>query len=83
MVGALAVRLAVPQAERLLVASLIAPVVRHVGAGLGQGRRFVASVHLVAAACTGVRRRCQLDCQENKQKETGEPGLPANRVAQR
>lgn len=64
MVGALGISLAVGLAKRavvlVLAAALIGPI-GHVGARFGQGGLHVVAAHLVSAAGTGVRRRCQLN----------------------
>lgn len=64
MISALGVSLAVGQAQSavvlVLAAALIGPI-GHVGARFGQGGLHVVAAHLVSAAGTGVRRRCQLD----------------------
>ena len=82
MVGALGVGLAVRQTERTLVVALVATARCHIGAGFGQRRLRAAASHLVPATRTGVRRRCQLDCQEDNKEEAGEQGMPASRATQ-
>ncbi|SOY74123.1 hypothetical protein CBM2587_U30008 [Cupriavidus taiwanensis] len=82
MVRALGICLAVRQAERTLVSALVATASRHIGTGFGHCRRRAAAFHLIAATGTGVRGRCQLDCQKHNEKEAGEPGMPADRVTQ-
>lgn len=71
VVGALGIGLAVTQTECTVVTALITPALRHIGARFGQSCLRVATCHLVSAAGTGVRRRCQLDCQENDKEDAG------------
>lgn len=82
MVGTLGISLAVRQAERTLVNVLIIADSRHVGTRFGHCCRRAAAFHLIAAAGTGVRGRCQLDCQEYNKQEAGEEGMPASNVTQ-
>lgn len=82
MVRTLGVGLAVRKTERTLVSAMIITVSRHVGTRFGHRRRRAAAFHLVAATGTGVRGRCQLNCQEYNEQEAGEEGMPANRVTQ-
>lgn len=82
MVGTLGIGLAMRQAEGTLVSALVVTVRRHVGTGFGQCRLRAAAFHLVAAAGTGVRGRCQLNCQEHNEQEAGEPRVPAACVTQ-
>lgn len=88
MVGALGVRLAVRLAKRLLIVPLALTVIAaghigHIATGFGQGRLRLGALDLVPATRTGVRRRCQLDCQEQGDEEANEPRAPAGRVTQR
>ncbi len=72
MVGTLGIGLAVRQAERTVVVALVTAASRHIGTGFGQRRLRVAAFHPVTATGTGVRCRCQLDCQEHNEEEAGE-----------
>lgn len=82
MVGTLGIGLAVRQAERTLVSAMVITVSRHVGTRFSHCRRRAAAFHLVAATGTGVRGRCQLNCQEYSEQEAGEDGMPASSVTQ-
>lgn len=82
MVGTLGIGLAVRHAERTLVSARVITVSGHVGTRFGHCRRRAAAFHLVAAAGTGVRGCCQLNCQEYNKQEAGEDGRPASRVTQ-
>lgn len=82
MVGTLGIGLAVGLAERTVIIDWAAVTGRHVGTRFGHCRRRTAAFHLVTATGTGVRDRCQLNCQENNKKEAGEPRAPAGSVTQ-
>ncbi|SCU98105.1 hypothetical protein CNECB9_5460020 [Cupriavidus necator] len=80
MVGVLGVGLAMRQAKPALVDALLAVAGGHIGTGFGHRRHRAAGFRLVTAAGTGVRRHCQLGCQEDNEEEAGEP-WPAMRFA--